>query len=138
MNLLYPCKVATDEEQRILVISDTGNHRILVAAVSEYGTYAEIRDSYGTGTAGNSDGPCPEAQFHAPAGVAFGRNHHSGRLFVADTENNLIRSIDLSKKKVTTLAGTGQKAPRAKMTDPVWPPAGLNQAACRQMVIGSM
>jgi len=32
------------------------------------------------------------------------------RLFVADTENHLIRLVDLKKKLVSTIAGTGKQA----------------------------
>ena len=32
-----------------------------------------------------------------------------GILFVADTENHLIRTVDLEKKQVKTFAGTGEQ-----------------------------
>jgi len=58
----------------------------------------------GTGAIGHDDGPAERASFHSPQGMAIAR----GRLFVADTENHLIRAVDLSSWEVTTWAGTGE------------------------------
>lgn len=56
----------------------------------------------GTGQAGFRDGPALEASFNGPKGITAGPD---GDLFVADTENDAIRRIDLKKKTVTTVAG---------------------------------
>ncbi|HIE94300.1 MAG TPA: hypothetical protein EYQ83_16100 [Acidobacteria bacterium] len=44
-----------------------------------------------------------DATFDEPAGVAFA----DGRIYVADTNNHLIRVIDLEADVVTTLVLTG-------------------------------
>jgi sugar lactone lactonase YvrE len=55
---------------------------------------------------GRTDGPGPEARFQHPLGVAVSSDGQS--LYVADTFNNALRSIDLSASpvQVTTLAPT--------------------------------
>jgi DNA-binding beta-propeller fold protein YncE len=60
----------------------------------------------GTGKPGAEDGPFAEASFRHPQGLAF----HNGSLYVADTENHLIRRLDLGAGRVETLAGTGRQA----------------------------
>src|SRR5690606_10939285 len=57
----------------------------------------------GAGTAGKQDGDFQTAQFDHPQGMALDGN----QLYVADTENHLLRKIDREKKTVTTIAGTG-------------------------------
>jgi sugar lactone lactonase YvrE len=56
------------------------------------------------GQASLTDGPAGDARFNAPAGLAL--DGAAGRLYVADTGNRSIRSIDLVAGKVTTLALT--------------------------------
>jgi len=58
---------------------------------------------------GYQDGPCMEAKFNTPRGMALG---DQGELFIADTGNHVIRK--LQNGLVTTLAG---KAGRAKYCD---------------------
>ena len=60
----------------------------------------------GTGAQGYSgdQGPALEARFAGPKGLACGR----GILYVADTENHVIRRIDRASGTVTTVLGTGE------------------------------
>ena len=58
----------------------------------------------GTGKEGHQDGPAREATFNGPKGIAFGPK---GDLYVADTENQAIRRIDVAVGVVSTVAGTG-------------------------------
>ena len=44
---------------------------------------------YGSGEAGLRDGEGRDAQFNSPQGLAW----HSGVLYVADTENHVIRKV---------------------------------------------
>jgi DNA-binding beta-propeller fold protein YncE len=55
------------------------------------------------GVAGSADGIGEQAQFRGPTGIVDDRQGH---LYVADTDNQTIRKIDLSSGAVTTYAGT--------------------------------
>jgi thiol-disulfide isomerase/thioredoxin/DNA-binding beta-propeller fold protein YncE len=101
--LSYPGKVLAAEGR--LWISDTGHHRILEVDPGS----GDVLAAYGSGRRGSDDGPALEASFNAPQGLALG----DGTLYVADTNNHLIRSIDLASGDVTTIAGTGRQG---------WPP----------------
>jgi hypothetical protein len=97
--LKFPGKVlATDDA---LFIADTNHHRIVKAGLD-----GSMQRTYGDGEPGLLDGPAQRAAFQQPQGMAS-----TGRtLFVADTENHAIRSIDLESGVVTTVAGTGEQA----------------------------
>jgi thiol-disulfide isomerase/thioredoxin/sugar lactone lactonase YvrE len=84
-----------------LAVSDTGHHRIVVLDK----TFA-VKDVIGTGLAGATDGGFAEASFRKPQGLA----QLGDALYVADTENHVIRAIDRTKKLVRTVAGTGEIA----------------------------
>jgi sugar lactone lactonase YvrE len=58
----------------------------------------------GTGKAGYKDGPLAEASFNGPKGLVAREDRE---LYVADTENQVIRYIDLVTGTVTTVAGSG-------------------------------
>ncbi|XP_041939557.1 NHL repeat-containing protein 2 [Alosa sapidissima] len=96
--LSFPGKVAVDETSKRLVIADTGHHRVLVVAST-----GQVLCQVGGPVSGWKDGGLSEALFSSPQGVAI----RGDMVYVADTENHLIRKIDLSEGKVTTLAGTG-------------------------------
>ena len=68
-----------------LYVADTYNHKIKVVDAKT----GETKTIAGNGKAGTSDSP---AQFHEPAGLA----HAKGQLYVADTNNHLIRTLDLA------------------------------------------
>ena len=102
--LRYPGKVLASEGR--LWIADTGHHRIVeVDPLS-----GDVIAVYGSGARGADDGVGTEATFHAPQGLALG----DGTLYVADTNNHLVRGIDLTTGEVTTVIGTGDKG---------WPPS---------------
>ena len=77
----------------------------------------QIEHLAGTGEQGYSGdgGPARSAMLAGPKGLAFGRD---GRLFVADTENHVIRAIDLGTGVITTVLGTGQRGDGPE-TDPL-------------------
>ncbi|MDX2467231.1 MAG: redoxin domain-containing protein, partial [Acidimicrobiia bacterium] len=111
--LSYPGKVTIGGG--LLYVSDTGHHRIVAADP----TTGEIVEVYGSGVSGFESGPALSAQFDSPQGLAF--DEATGLLYVADTNNHAIRTIDVSSGQVTTLTGTGQLG---------WPPAaGLFDSA---------
>ncbi len=99
--LSFPGKVLADEAGNRLFIADSGHNRIVIARLD--GT---LLDTIGKGSRGQSDGDYAHAQFNSPQGMALKGN----MLYVADTENHLIRKIDLSKKQVTAIAGAGHQS----------------------------
>ncbi len=72
------------------------------------------------GNAGASDGTGQAATFHSPEGLAIDGN----TLYVADTLNDLIRKVDLSTGRVSTIAGYPGEAGSA---DGVGMAASFNQ-----------
>ncbi|KAJ7325217.1 hypothetical protein JRQ81_018237 [Phrynocephalus forsythii] len=96
--LLFPGKVTVDCSGDRLVIADTGHHRILVVRKN-----GQILHIVGGPNSGRRDGTFSEALFSSPQGVAINNNI----IYVADTENHLIRKIDLQLKMVSTVAGIG-------------------------------
>ena len=96
--LSYPGKVLAEGGR--LLIADTGHHRILEVNPAT----GEVVAAYGSGEQGANDGSALEASFNAPQGLAY----RDDTLFVADTNNHLIRAIDLTTDAVTTVAGTGE------------------------------
>uniref|UniRef100_A0A2K5CR10 NHL repeat-containing protein 2 n=1 Tax=Aotus nancymaae TaxID=37293 RepID=A0A2K5CR10_AOTNA len=96
--LLFPGKVTVDQVTNRLVIADTGHHRILVVWKN-----GQIQYSIGGPNPGRKDGIFSESTFNSPQGVAIMNN----TIYVADTENHLIRKIDLEAEKVSTVAGIG-------------------------------
>ncbi|MFN0167886.1 MAG: hypothetical protein ACKV22_15780 [Bryobacteraceae bacterium] len=61
----------------------------------------------GTGSEGYSGdgGPATAAQFKDPHGIVITRNR---LMYVADTQNHVVRKIDLRTGTITTIAGTGK------------------------------
>ncbi|MFC1721744.1 SMP-30/gluconolactonase/LRE family protein [Patescibacteria group bacterium] len=84
-------------------VADTGNNRIRKVRLSDGYTWLVA----GNGQAGFKDGNGGDAKFNKPVGLALDKG--SGRyLYVADTNNQRIREIDLNNNKVKTVAGSGQ------------------------------
>lgn len=99
--LKYPGKLAYAPDSvfgEMLFVSDSGHHQI-VGLTLEGKEVVRI----GTGSAGNHDGSFSDAMFNTPQGLLYQDN----TLYVADTENHLLRQIDLKSRTVSTLAGTG-------------------------------
>src|SRR5258708_17444742 len=99
--IAFPGKIAVDAPANRLVVSDSGHHRLL-----EMDLDGNIRQVIGTGEAGKADGSITQAQFNRPQGITLAGD----LLYVADTENHLIRSVDLAEHQVETIAGTGEQA----------------------------
>jgi thiol-disulfide isomerase/thioredoxin len=98
--LAFPGKVLADEKTDRLFIADSNHNRIVVTKLD--GTLIE---AIGTGERGAADGAFEAASFYRPQGLALDRDW----LYVADTENHLIRRVDLKARKVETIAGTGKQ-----------------------------
>lgn len=99
--LRFPGKVLADEASNRLFITDSNHNRLVITSLD-----GKLQDVIGTGTAGAEDGDYKTASFFRPQGTAL----VGDKLYVADTENHLLRVVDLKSKKVTTLAGTGVQA----------------------------
>jgi thiol-disulfide isomerase/thioredoxin/outer membrane protein assembly factor BamB len=138
--LMFPGKVLADPAGGRLFVADSNHNRILVCALPGHvgplpanvdplrnipplpggegaGGEGRLQPSdevdtlrvisvAGTGAAGRVDGGFDVATFHRPQGLAL----IGDTLFVADTENHVIRALDLEARVVTTVAGTGNQA----------------------------
>ena len=51
-------------------------------------------------------GPAVSAKFNGPKGIAYSPE---GALYISDTENHVIRRIDLRNGMISTVVGTGQR-----------------------------
>ncbi|MGC4003908.1 MAG: hypothetical protein QM811_12585 [Pirellulales bacterium] len=96
------CIAVTHHEGK-LYVADTYNNKIKVVdiAAKTASTFA------GSGKEGKDDGAASIAAFDEPAGLAVA----GGKLYVADTNNHLIRTVDLADGAVKTLTIAGLAAP---------------------------
>ncbi len=101
--LSFPAKMVVEPELARGFITDTNHHRLLVVSLAE----ARVLEVIGSGEAGFVDGHFAMAQFRRPQGLTWAE----GKLYVADTENHSVRLVDLERRTVLTLAGTGEQAP---------------------------
>lgn len=99
--LAFPGKILADQKNDRLFIADSNHNRIVVTKLD-----GSLIETIGTGAAGAADGAFDKASFYRPQGMAL----DGDGLYVADTENHLIRRVDLKAKVVETVAGTGQQA----------------------------
>jgi thiol-disulfide isomerase/thioredoxin len=76
-----------------LVIADTYNHKVKTVSLS-----GEVRTLAGD-ERGRADGPGEAARFDEPSGVGFA----AGVIYVADTNNHALRTVDLASGRVATL-----------------------------------
>jgi thiol-disulfide isomerase/thioredoxin len=101
--LAFPGKVLADPAGGRLFIADSNHNRIVVATLPDRDGRSRLVRTVGHGRVGREDGPAAAASFNHPQGLAL-----SGEtLYVADTENHMIRAVDLASGAVTTVAGTG-------------------------------
>lgn len=122
--LAFPGKVLASDR---LFIADSGHHRIVITTFE-----GEVLEIVGTGDSGLKDGSFDQAQFSNPQGMAIDQRF----LYIADTGNHVIRCVDLEKRTVSTIAGTGHqsriihphcgKALEVELNSP-WDLACLNQ-----------
>ena len=99
--LAFPGKIVADPKSGRLFIADSNHNRIVVTRLD--GTLIDV---IGSGPAGVGDGAFDKATFYRPQGMALDGDN----LYVADTENHLIRRVDLKAKTVETVAGTGKQS----------------------------
>lgn len=96
--LRFPSKMIKGQNGE-LYISDSGHNRIL--KIDKNG---KVLLQIGNGAQGLKDGSFEKATFYEPHGLALKGDY----LYVADTKNNVIRKVDLKRKKVKTIAGDGK------------------------------
>jgi thiol-disulfide isomerase/thioredoxin len=98
--LKFPGKVLADEAGSRLFIADSNHNRIVVTDLD-----GQLQDTIGTGAVGHADGPFNQSTFNHPQGMVL----VGDLLWVADTENHLLRKVDLAARQVSTAAGTGKE-----------------------------
>lgn len=113
--LRFPGKVLADEAGGRLFIADSNHNRLVISSLD-----GKLIETIGSGALGAADGGYDKASFNKPQGMAL----LGTTLYVADTENHLLRKVDLDKKQVTTIAGRGMQGRNA------WP--GLNLQAVNE------
>jgi thiol-disulfide isomerase/thioredoxin len=99
--LRFPGKLVADPANDRLYISDSNHNRIVISTLR-----GQLVDVIGSGTIGQKDGDYATATFDHPQGMTL----VGDILYVADTENHLIRAVDLKQHSVSTLAGTGEQS----------------------------
>ena len=99
--LRFPGKVLADAASDRLFIADSNHNRIVVWRLD--GTLIEV---IGRSAIGRQDGDFRSATFDHPQGMAL----TGETLYVAGTENHLLRKVDLASQRVTTIAGTGEQS----------------------------
>jgi len=109
----------------LLYLSDTENFTIRQLNVVS-GEVTTIAGAFGT--RGTTDGPASGALFGEPEGIAL---DSSGNLYIADTDNNLIRVLDLTTNTVSTLAGGGPNG--AGLVDGIGTAAEFNKPKSMRM-----
>ncbi|GFR49200.1 hypothetical protein Agub_g11225 [Astrephomene gubernaculifera] len=103
--LQHPLAVLSSADGSAVYVADSYNHRIKVLNPNTN----ELVTLAGSGVAGFRDGVGTEAQFSEPAGLCLGPE---GVIFVADTNNNAVRMLDPTSRRVTTLTLRDVPAPR--------------------------
>ncbi len=99
----HPLGVAVHEG--LVYVADTYNHKVRVLDPRT----RKVRTLAGDGISGAADGRAARARFAEPGGISAAGD----RLFVADTNNHAIRTIEIASGEVTTLELVGLQPPSA-------------------------
>jgi thiol-disulfide isomerase/thioredoxin len=94
VELQHPLGVTVGDEGK-LYITDTYNSKIKVIVPADF-----TSETVAGSTAGFADGIGAEAQFYEPGGLSYA----NGKLYVADTNNHVIRVVEVATKGVVTVA----------------------------------
>jgi Major capsid protein N-terminus/NHL repeat len=103
--------ITTDPEFPKFYIADTGNHCIRRFDIEDVNLVTTLA---GNGTAGYVNGTGSAARFNSPVGIAFDAT--SRLLYVADTGNHTIRSVNVDTGETLTVAGNGTAGNAAPAT----------------------
>jgi DNA-binding beta-propeller fold protein YncE len=101
--LSFPGKVVADAVLKRLFVADSNHNRVVIAELPDSAGRARLVRVVGSGAIGAANGSAESASFNHPQGLAAA----NGNLYVCDTENHLIRKIDLETYEVETVVGTG-------------------------------
>src|SRR5690606_21165055 len=93
-----PTGIAVDQEGNVYVSEYYNN------VIRKVGVDGVVSTIAGDGSRGYSDGEALSAKFNQPYDVAV---DNEGKVYVADYSNHMIRMIDQSTMKVSTIAGDG-------------------------------
>jgi hypothetical protein len=103
-----PASGITVDADGTLYFSDTNNNRIRKVVFTDPGIFKNgmVTTIAGTGDRGyaGDGGQALDAQLNYPEDIELGPD---GNLYFADTNNNVVRMIDLTSGVITTVAGTG-------------------------------
>ena len=103
--LAFPGKIVAGPDGRLFIADSNHNRIVVVRPDGPESTDAAVVQIIGSGQAGSRDGARDVAQFDNPQGIALDAAYDV--LYVADTDNHLIRRVDLASGEVTTILGTG-------------------------------
>lgn len=99
VRLQHASGIAFSDGANYVYIADSYNHKIKRLDP----TSGEVLTLVGTGESGLRDGSFERAELHEPEGLAL----YEGRLFIADTNNHLLRVADLAAQQVHTVTLRG-------------------------------
>jgi hypothetical protein len=97
VRLQHPLGIA--HHDGVLYVADTYNHKIKRVLPATRSAFTLL----GAGEPGHRDGPGSQAQFSEPSGLSIA----GGKIYIADTNNHVIRVADLETGDVATLEVTG-------------------------------
>ena len=87
-----------------LYVVDSLNHRIRRVRIGTTAATTQVSNFAGSGRPGHANGTGAAAQFNFPSGLAVS----GSTLYVADSDNHRIRTIDIASGAVRDLAGSGR------------------------------
>lgn len=99
-----PRSLDTDEQGNVYLVLREGNAVFKIDLGA--GRLQRIAGTGRTGYTGDG-GPAIAATFNGPKGIAYSAADRS--LYVVDTENHVIRRVDLATSRIETVAGTGER-----------------------------
>ena len=91
--LQHPLGVTYDRKK--LYVADTYNHKIKCINLESWITHTIL----GSGKSGDKDGVGTDAEFSEPSGLSIAGDH----LYIADTNNHVIRKANLYTHQVITI-----------------------------------
>ena len=99
-----PVQVISNADGSLLYVIDFNNDEIR-SIVTETANVATVAGASGAGSGGYVDGLCSIAQFNSPSGGALDTT--ADKLYITDTGNNVIRVLNITPCRLSTLAGSG-------------------------------